>query len=85
MRRLGKRWALLAILLALVAACAGHPSRVTDLTTGRVYYTDHVRRGLATGNVYFKDAKTGAEITLRSSEIQEITPEELAAQVSRKE
>jgi len=50
------------LILLGVAACAGHPSRVTDLATGRVYYTDHVRRGLTTGNVYFKDAKTGAEI-----------------------
>jgi len=71
----------LAILLGLLASCAGHPSRVTDLASTRVYYTKHIRRGLTTGNIYFKDAKTGAEVTLATSAIQEITEEEFAKAV----
>lgn len=75
------------VALLVVAACASRkPHRVTDLDTGQVYYTKHVRHGLTTGNVYFVDEKTGADVTIESSAVLEITEEEFAREVKpRKE
>ena len=78
-----KRVLLLAALLA--ASCASHdPCRVTDLSNGRVYYTNHVRHGLTTGKLYFVDAKTGEEVTIDSSAVLKITEEEFAREVKAK-
>lgn len=71
--------------LVLLASCVSHePHRVTDLDSNRVYYTKHMRRGLTTGHLYFVDARTGAEITIRSSAVLRITEEEFAREVKTK-
>ncbi len=67
-----KRTILLVILLALGASCAGHYYRVTDPASGRVYYTRDVDTKRRTGTVDFKDSKTGAKVTLQSSQVQKI-------------
>jgi hypothetical protein len=70
-----KRLAL--VLLPLLAACRSHdPHRVTDLETGFIHYTKDMRRGLTTGYVYLKDAKTGAEVTVRESRVEEISEDD---------
>ncbi len=75
---------LLPILLGL-GACASHePHRVTDLDSGRVYYTRDMRRGLTSGEIRLVDAKTGKQVTVGSSEVQEIPEEEFARAVGAK-
>jgi hypothetical protein len=53
-----------AALIALVLATAGCTTyyRVTDPNSGRVYYTEEVKRS-AQGSVQFRDAKSGADVT----------------------
>lgn len=72
------------LLLALPACTSDRPHRVTDLKTGRVYYTKHMKRGLASGKVYLVDATTGEEVTVGSSAISELTEEEFAREVRAK-
>lgn len=67
-----KRTILLLALLGLVASCGGRYYRVTDPASGRVYYTRDVDTKRRTGTVDFKDAKTGAKVTLQSSQVQKI-------------
>ena len=66
-----------AMLLAIVLASAGCGTyyRVTDPNSGRVYYTDDVKRG-SQGAVQFKDAKSGADVTLQASEVLEISSDD---------
>jgi uncharacterized protein YcfL len=67
----------LPLILVLLAACRSHdPHRVTDLETGTVYHTKEMRRGLTSGHIYLKDAKTGAEVTVRESKVEEISEED---------
>ncbi|MGH8682693.1 MAG: hypothetical protein ACREVS_18350 [Burkholderiales bacterium] len=66
-----KRLAVLAAVL--VAGCASY-YRVTDPGTGRAYYTEKVER--KNGTVMFKDAKTGAEVTMTSSVVLEVSGDE---------
>ena len=75
----------LAILLGLVASCTSHdPHRVTDLETGRVYYTKEMRRGLTSGKIRLTDAKTGKTVTIGSSKVEPIPEEEFAREVRAK-
>ena len=71
--RLTASTALLAIVLA-TAGCTTY-YRVTDPASGRMYYTDDVKR-TAQGAVQFKDAKSGAEVTLQASEVLPISSED---------
>jgi len=66
-----------AALLALVLATAGCTTyyRVTDPASGRTYYTDDVKRN-AQGTVQFTDAKSGADVTLPTSEVLEISSDD---------
>ena len=66
-----KRLAVLAAVLA--AGCASY-YRVTDPGTGRAYYTEKVER--KNGTIMFKDAKTGAEVTMTSSVVLEVSGDE---------
>jgi hypothetical protein len=71
-----------ASLLLLLPACASHPTRVTDLATGKIYYTKEIRRGLASGKVRFTDVRTGEERRIVSSKIERISQEELDAAIA---
>jgi hypothetical protein len=66
---------LMALALVLATAGCGTYYRVTDPSSGRVYYTDGVNRNAA-GTVQFKDAKTGADVTLPTSEVLEISSDD---------
>ena len=70
MRRI---WILLMIGAMTLGGCATY-YRVTDPTSGKHYYSRNqpprVNRG---GTVRFMDAKSGAEVTLTSSEVKKIS------------
>jgi hypothetical protein len=61
------------MMLAFFAAVAGCASyyRVTDPTSNKTYYTKDMDRDKS-GSIVFKDAVTGNEVTLQTSEIKEI-------------
>ena len=65
--------AILFLSLFLLGACGGNYYRVKDTTSGRVYYTRDVDTKHRSGTVDFKDAKTGAKVTLQSSEVEKIS------------
>lgn len=65
--------AILLLSLFLLGACAGHYYRVTDTSSGRVYFTRDVDTKRRSGAVDFKDAKSGAKVTLQSSQVEKIT------------
>ncbi|HEX5136927.1 MAG TPA: hypothetical protein VFY93_08150 [Planctomycetota bacterium] len=67
---------LLLVLPLLGAACGHAPSRVTDLENGNVYYTRDLRRGLTSGNVYLKEVKTGEQVVVHSSKIENLSEED---------
>ena len=57
--------------------------KVKDTQSGSVYYTTEVDRS-GSGRVEFKDAKTGWDVTLLSSEVLEINEEEYKANTKKK-
>lgn len=76
---------ILLLLTLLGASCQGDkPHRVTDLSSGRVYYTKRWRRGLTTGSVYIEDAKGGDKIVIPSSKVEKISEEEYQRGASAK-
>ena len=70
------RLAVLAIV-AFLSGCASY-YKVTDPGSGRVYFTEDVERQKDKGGsaIQFKDAKTGAAVTLSSSEVLEVSSDE---------
>lgn len=66
--------AALAIAVALLAACGGKYYEVTATDSGKSYYTRDVDR--KNGHVEFTDKASGDEVTLDSSEVREITPQQ---------
>ena len=76
---------LLLLAALLVASCASRkPHRVTDLESGRVYYTKEMHRGLSSGEIRLTDAKSGETVTIGSSKVEEIPEEEFARAVGTK-
>jgi hypothetical protein len=71
--RLTASTALLAIVL-VSAGCTTY-YRVTDPSSGRMYYTTDVKRS-SQGTVQFRDAKSGSDVTLQASEVKEITSDD---------
>lgn len=68
------RWFVMG-LAALVAGCASY-YKVTDPSSGRTFYTEKIERPKGQTTIMFQDAKTGAEITLPSSEVLEVPSDE---------
>lgn len=64
-------------MIAMVTILAGCGSyyKVTDPASKRTYYTEEVERERS-GAVKFKDAKTGAQVTLPASEVVEVDSDE---------
>jgi hypothetical protein len=67
---------LLAGAGAGVAGCTQY-YRVTDPSTGKVYYTTNVDRNH--GSATLKDARTGNKVTVQNSEVETIRKEEFEA------
>jgi len=68
------RYVLAALASLMVAACATY-YKVTDPASGKNFYTTKVNKSLS-GTVSFKDAVTGSEVTLQSSEVLKIPSKE---------
>lgn len=75
--RTGARLVIAAALLpacVMLASCGKH-YRVTDPASGAAYYTKDVDK-LRGGAVRFKDADTGAKVTLQDSKVERIKKRE---------
>lgn len=73
LRHIVSVWVIAAALVA--AGCASTYYKVTDLGSGRAYYTDQVVQHPG-GGVSLVDARTGDNVTLQNSDITVITKEE---------
>ena len=71
--KLDTRKGLAVLAAALMAGCASY-YKVTDPASGKIFYTEDVKR--RNGTITFKDAKTGADVTLTSSMVLEVSSEE---------
>jgi uncharacterized protein YceK len=60
-------------LAVMLGGCASY-YQVSDVTTGKVYYTKDID-GKKGGAIGFEDAKTKSRITLQSTEVKKINKE----------
>jgi len=75
------RWLIVPLSIGmLVSACATY-YKVRDPATGNIYYTEKVKRETG-GAAAFKDARSGAEVTIQNSEVTEITKGEYTTGIS---
>jgi hypothetical protein len=75
--------ALVVLLLTVsLAACAHSYYKVTDLASGKAFYTEDVKRNGSA--VEFRDAQTGGVTTLQNSEIVEIDKQAYETAVAKK-
>jgi len=63
------------VALAAVTAGCSHYYKVNDPAGSKEYYTTKVDESVG-GAIKIKDEKTGATVTLQSSEVKEISEEE---------
>jgi uncharacterized protein YceK len=63
------------LICAVFLVGCGSYYKVTDPASKSIYYTEDIDQ-MKSGAVQFKDAKTGGEITLQSSEVKEIDSKE---------
>ena len=71
--------ALLAIVL-VTAGCTTY-YRVTDPSSGKMFYTTDVKRSGSA--VMFKDTKSGEDVTLQASEVKEITSDDYSKNTAK--
>ena len=71
----------LVLVCLLAAGCESGYYRVTDVGTGKTYYTQGWLLGMygRCGTIKFRDLKTGSTVTLRSSEVAEVPEAEVKA------
>jgi hypothetical protein len=77
-------WLVVSLFVGLlVAGCASSSSfyRVTDLQSGKEYYTQEVDH-LASGAVVVNDTRTGSIITLQNSQVKKISSDEYKAGIA---
>jgi hypothetical protein len=60
---------------ALLAGCAKH-YQISDTSSGKTYYAKGYDESRRTGQVSFKDAKSGSKVSLDSAEIKKISKSE---------
>ena len=72
---MNRKMVLLVGVLLGVAGCTTY-YRVTDPTTGKVYYTTELKQD---GSTTFKDSSTGDSITLQNVEVRKISQEDFNA------
>jgi hypothetical protein len=71
-------WFIVSLCVGLfVVGCVSSPSyfRVTDLQSGKEYYTQKVDH-LASGAVVVNDTRTDSTITLQNSQVKKISSDE---------
>ena len=71
-------------MAGLLAGCGGNYYRVNDTAGNRQYYTTDIDKSRA-GSISFKDEKSGAVVTLQSSEVKQISEDEFDAAVKPEE
>jgi len=71
-----KKWLGAIVLTTILAGCFGSYYSVRDPASGAQYYTTDVDKTGITGAIKFKDAKSGSQVTLQSSEVKEISKDE---------
>ena len=74
MEKIILRWLVCISVLAMVVGCGSY-YKVTDPASKSIYYTDDIDQ-MKGGAVKFRDARTGSDVTLQSSEVKEIESEE---------
>jgi len=75
-----RAFAVMAFVV-LLAGCA-HYYKVSDPSTGKVYYTEDVKRNGSA--VEFKDAQSGGVVTLQNSNIMDVDKQEYEQAVAKK-
>ena len=68
---------LVVVLAAVLFAvgCGGSHYKVSDPSTGNVYYTQKVKKH-GSGAVTIQDAATGDDVTLQNSQVTKVSKEE---------
>ena len=66
----------------LITACGGGYYMVKDPATDKTYYTDKIKEEKG-GAIKLKDANTGSEVTLQTSEVTKINKEEFKANTKK--
>jgi len=74
-------WIVVALSVVFLVTACGTYFKVRDPGTGNTYYTEKVKRERG-GAAKFKDARSGAEVTIQNSEVTEITQGEYTAGIS---
>jgi uncharacterized protein YceK len=69
-----KKLVVCLICVVFLVGCGSY-YKVTDPASKSVYYTEDIDQ-MKSGAVKFKDAKTGSEVLLQSSEVKEIDSKE---------
>ena len=69
-----KKLALCLICAVFLVGCGSY-YKVTDPASKSVYYTEDIDQ-MKSGAIKFKDAKTGSDVLLQSSEVKEIDSKE---------
>jgi uncharacterized protein YceK len=63
-----------AMIMVLLSGCTTY-YKISDPNSDKVFYTTNIDK-MRSGTITFKDAKTKSEVTLPSSEVQEISSDE---------
>jgi hypothetical protein len=73
----------LGLWVVAISGCTTY-YMVRDPSSGRTYYTTEIKPVGQGGAVKFKDEKTGAAVTIQSSEVKEIGSDEYKAALEKK-
>lgn len=68
---------MLACVIALSLAGCGSYYKITDPSSGKVYYSEKVKK--RSGYVEFTDSNSGSDVTLQNSEVLKISKDEYKA------
>ena len=74
--------ALVAVLFTVFLAACAHYYKVTDPASGKVFYTEEVKRNGSA--VEFKDSQNDSVVTLQNSSVQEIDKQAYETAVPKK-
>ena len=63
---------LAMVMMASLASCGGGYYMVTEPGSEKVYYTEKIKDQKGGSGIVFKDAVSGSDVTLQSSEVLKI-------------
>jgi hypothetical protein len=79
--RIARGTVLTLLSMVLATGCTTY-YRVTDPASRHVYYTDEIKRR-ERGTIQFRDAKSGADVTLQASEVLEVSSDEFRTNTAK--